>query len=81
MNIYEGHKWESKGVTSLLITPVPQLSVPSFAASKVGSPWLGGFFLLLFFLCVCVWLTVKEECIHNDESVLMKEDHGISADD
>ena len=38
VNIYFYHECESKGVTSLLITPVPQLSVPSFAASKVGSP-------------------------------------------
>ena len=43
------HECESKGVTSLLITPVPQLSVPGFAASKVGSPWLGGFFCFTFF--------------------------------
>ena len=78
MNIYEHHKWESKGVTSLLITPLPQLSVPSFAASKVGSPWLGVFVVVCF---VCVWLTVKEECIHNGKSVLVKEEHGISADD
>ena len=45
VNIYEYHKQESKGVTSLLITPVPQSSVPSFAASKVGSPCLSFFFI------------------------------------
>ena len=30
-----------KGVTSLLITPVPHSSVPGFTASEVGSPCLG----------------------------------------
>ena len=43
------HECESKGVTSLLITPVPQLSVPGFAASKVGSPWLGVLFCFYHF--------------------------------
>ena len=55
--IYVEHECESKGVTSLLITPVPQSSVPGFAASKVGSPWLGVFFVV-FFVVIIIYLFI-----------------------
>ena len=51
-----------KRMTSLLITPVPQSSVPGFAASKVGSPWLDVFvlfyfcFVLFFSICLFIYL-------------------------
>ena len=60
-----------KRMTSLLITPVPQSSVPGFAASKVGSPWLGVFFLARNKLCNAITL-VKD---------FVKKNHGIFADD
>ena len=47
-----------KRMTSFIITPVPQSSVPGFAASKVSSPWLGVFiyFILFHFSFIYVFI-------------------------
>ena len=65
-----------KRMTSLLITPVPQSSVPGFAASKVGSPCLG----FLIYNVPAYWYSLLS-AIHLLKLNTEREGHGISADD
>ena len=76
MIIHEHHVYESKGVRSLLITPLTHSSAPNFAASKVGSPCLG----FLIYNVPAYWYSLLS-AIHLLKLNTEREGHGISADD